>query len=122
MSKTGSDATAAKTQKTTGAAEDDLSAVLRELRSDLGSLRQDIDALKSGGVSLGRASVRTAQQTAQEALEDVRERAERTVRTVEDDVLAVGADLKEQVQRNPYMSVGLAVLGGMLLGRIFKSD
>ncbi|MBB4658842.1 DUF883 family protein [Parvularcula dongshanensis] len=102
--------------------DNEVASVLRELRQDLATLKSDVMTLKSDGVSLGRSSLRTAQETAQGAADTARDSFSRTVQTVEDDVAAIAADLQAQVQRNPYTTIGIAVLGGMLLGHLFRRD
>ena len=114
---------------TTADAENALTQALADLKGDLRSLRDDIDAIKRDGAQVGRSSVRAAQdaasakvQVANAKVQGVREDVVRTVRTVEDDVAAIANDLTNQVQRNPYATLGVAVLGGMLLSRLLKKD
>ena len=99
-----------------------LTQALTDLKGDLGALRADIDALKRDGLAVGRSSVQAAQDVATAKVQDVRDDVARRVRTVEDDVAAIATDLGQQVQRNPYATLGVAVLGGMLLSRLLKKD
>ena len=99
-----------------------LTQALTDLKGDLGALRADIDALKRDGLAVGRSSVQAAQDVATAKVQDVRDDVARRVRTVEDDVAAIATDLGQQVQRNPYATLGVAVLGGMLLSRFLKKD
>ena len=99
-----------------------LTQALADLKGDLGALRADIDAIKRDSMAVGRSSVQAAQDAANAKVQDVREGVSRRVRTVEDDVAAIASDLSEQVQRNPYATLGVAVLGGMLLSRLLKKD
>ena len=99
-----------------------LTQALSDLKGDLGSLRADIDALKRDGLAVGRSSVQAAQDVAAAKVQDVRADVSRRVRTVEDDISAIAGDLGQQVQRNPYTTLGVAVLGGMLLSRLLKKD
>lgn len=100
--------------------ENELAAVLRELRGDLSSLRADMEALKSDGAGLGRAAVNTAKDAAENAVTEVRARTQHTVKTVEEDLADVAHDIAATVQRNPYTTIGVAVLGGMLLTNLFS--
>ena len=99
-----------------------LADALADLKGDLGALRADIDAIKRDGAAVGRGTIQAAQDAASATVQDVRAGVSRRVRTVEDDVAAIANDLTEQVQRNPYATLGFAVLGGMLLSRLLKKD
>lgn len=110
-------------------AESELASVIRDLRGDLTALKADIDALKNDGAGLGRAAVHTAKDTAQTvkdtaetAVADARDRTIHTVKTVEEDLADVVGDIAQTVQRNPYTTIGVAVLGGMLLTNLLKKD
>ena len=103
-------------------AESALTAALADLKSDLRSLRADIDSIREDGLAVGRSSVRAAQDVATAKVQGVRQDVARTVSTLEEDVAAIASDLSAQVQRNPYTTLGVAVLGGMLLSRLLKKD
>ena len=93
------------------AGESELASVLKDLRGDLTALKADIDSLRSDGAGVGRAAVHTAEET----VADAKRAAVRTVKTVEEDLADVVTDITTTVQRNPYTTIGVAVLGGMLL-------
>lgn len=110
------------TKAVADAAENELATIIKELRGDLTSLKSDIDSLKRDGAGLGRAAVNTAKDAAESAVADVKGRTVKTVKTVEEDLADVVTDLAETVQRNPYTTIGVAVLGGMLLTSLFRKD
>lgn len=103
--------------KTDITADAELQSLLTGLKEELGTLRADIDTIKADGLALGRAGVRTAQRAALQA----RDEAAARVRTLEEDAAEIASDLGDSVRRNPLTSIGLAVLGGMLLSRALSS-
>ena len=125
MANTTTNGSGAKAQE----ADSELASVLKDLRGDLTALKADIDALRQDGAGLKRATVNTAKgtvqsvrDTAETAVADARDRTVHTVKTVEEDLADVVTDISRTVQRNPFTTIGVAVLGGMLLTNLFKKD
>ena len=103
-------------------AQSELAAVLKELRGDLSALKSDMESLKRDGAGLGRAAIDSAKDAAENAVSEAKSRTVHTVKTVEEDLADVVTDLTQTVQRNPYTTIGVAVLGGVLLSSLFKKD
>ena len=99
-------------------AEGELASVLAALREDIGALKSDITALKADGAGLGPAALHTAEA----AITTAKDKTVHTVKTVEEDLADVVTDITTTVQRNPYTTIGVAVLGGMLLTSLLRKD
>ena len=102
--------------------DQELAAILSELRDDMTALKADVIALRGDAVDLGVASAKTASETIQGKAESVIDAAKDQAAELTGDAQKLRNQLKDATRRNPYGALGVSLAVGILIGRGFLKN
>lgn len=97
--------------------EEDLTALLKELRGDIDTLRKDMHTLKKDAGKFGSASMHNAHDKVEDATDKVMKMGREKAKKFKHEAEEQTESLRDTVRDNPVASLGLAVAAGMILGR-----
>jgi len=83
---------------------------------DFAALRDDVAKLSSSVTDFIRSQAAATTNTVSDAADSARQKVSDTVSKAQDRVVGANADLEKTIERNPFLAVIVATLGGVFVG------
>ncbi|HUI19856.1 MAG TPA: hypothetical protein VLZ74_02260 [Methylocella sp.] len=91
-----------------------------EFGADLAALRDDIAKLSSSLSGFIRSQTNSTTNTVFDTVDNARQKISDTAISTQDRVAGAGADLESAIERNPLIAVLIAMVAGVVVGRVSR--